>query len=451
MPDKSNAILAACLPDGTQLYANDERAAAILMNHVCPAKGTNAKLCDTTHIVPPPTLRPTARVGSKRIWLDKLVQSTETCSSQALTEAHNSTIQLTAKNAELQKKLTEVLQSHVHTNPCYTSNSSHTSTQTECVVICPRIPGKDAGTQSNTASKHDADTSPAEVLAGIDAQIQVNSCPRSKDGHILGRAVQTEQVGLEACAQTLIPYSKNQSTQSEFESNSIAVQSLTVEVANRGCSAKPEVKDSCMMADIGHTSIDAVWVGKAASSAALQDVKTRFADISRNIYVERITELVFLVIFIACDRYKSISRDALDASHVTRWCSIDKLQRLVRDFPSWAWNPLCDPPSNGAPNAMVSVVSLCSHRLQFSWLFLFLSIWRTHSVSMRRHRDRLGPYFLASSCKRRLLVALGFCRWKILWIFRRWRKIPDMISRGTDTWVDLLPPPLHHHRCDPEF
>ena len=157
----------------------------------------------------------------------------------------------------------------------------HACTQTEGVIVCPRIRGEEVAIQSDVINSCDSSTSMDEAPHVLDAQTQTISYPTLRHGRIPGKSVQTDiTICLECGSQATLPRSRSQHTESDYERISIAVQAPGIDVSSRGCSARPDVKDKCVLADVCYTSIDAVWLGKASSAAALEDVKARFAEIS---------------------------------------------------------------------------------------------------------------------------------------------------------------------------
>ena len=59
----------------------------------------------------------------------------------------------------------------------------------------------------------------------------------------------------------------------------VDVRTQCVAVANRGTSAKPDVINCGTETDCIGVSVDAVWLGRASSIAALHDIATKFSAI----------------------------------------------------------------------------------------------------------------------------------------------------------------------------
>lgn len=356
--------------------------------------------------------------------------------SQSLTDAQNATImKLTLLNTELRKELNEVKglrQSSTSDDLGKGSKVIHTATQTDAVIVCPKFRVFDAAVQCSPVSMSDASTCTNAAPILVDAHIQASSHPPMRNGRIPGRAVQTDNPSSEQGSQTSPPSRKNRHTQSVHECDSVGVQTYGVEVTNRGCSACPEVADSCDMTDQATTSIDAVWLGKATSLMAFQDVKTKFADISNYIYITRISKLVFLVIFSACEWHERIANAALGVSHLIKWCPIDKIQMLVDAFPCWAWNSQRGPLIKDTTRVAERTIAFYNRSTHL--LAVFFTKWHAVVMLMKKRRSSVSTSTLLSK-------ATPFFLWKLSWASQRYMKTHNLINARTDVSVDELPPP----------
>ena len=397
---------------------------------------------DTTHIVAPPfDPEHKKRLIPQCLCLDKLV-SCEDSGSQSLVEAQNATImQLMAQNRLLQQSLDEASNTKHATIITDSTDglipTSHNSSQTQAVVVCPRIVGCDVSTQCVAKLTCDASTFMNDAQLLVDAGTQY--CTQTRHGKIPGKGVQTEFVYHERASQTTTLRRKAQHTQVEFDRQSVAAQTLAVEVSSRGCRAHSEVEDKSVFTDRGLTSIDAVWLGRAASEAAVRDVSAKFANISQHIFVSRITELILLVIFIASDWHERIAEAALGVSRLVQWCPIDKLRVLHAGFPEWAWTSQSIP-SQQDDYRIEQMVNLCSRLPCTSLPRQLLWRWRSYTLNTKRMKRYLGNPRLELA-RKKLSVACFFYRWKLRWMSWGWRKIPDTISEWTDTGLDWIPPP----------
>lgn len=160
---------------------------------------------DTTHIVPPPfDPEQIKRLIPRCLCLDKLVSS-EDSTSQSLVEAQNATImQLMEQNSLLQQSLDEASNTkHAAIIADRTDEPisiSHNSSQTQAVVVCPRIVGCDVSTQCVAKLTCDASTTMNDAHLLVDAGTQY--CIQTRHGKIPGKGVQTEFVYHERASQT---------------------------------------------------------------------------------------------------------------------------------------------------------------------------------------------------------------------------------------------------------